>query len=226
MGETFYFSHDYTARSDVKIKSLIRKHGFVGYGIYWALVEDLYINENSIPANVEDIAHDYRVEDEVIRSILNDFGLFVVTDGNLSSNSVQRRLDLRNEKSLKASLSAKKRWDNANALPPQSDSNAIKESKIKESKENNDSEEAIASPDPVPTNPDFLRFVAWQKENAPTLLTMKEPFTEAQFDKLKKKYHYSRIVDICQRMHNNEPLKKKYKSAYLTFLNCVKLDEK
>lgn len=76
------------------------------------------------------------------------------------------------------------------------------------------------------TNDNFLKFLAWQKENTPTLLAMKEPFTEAQFEKLKKKYHYSRIIEICQRMHNYNPLLKKYKSAYLTFINWVKLDEK
>ena len=40
--ETFYFSHDYNARNDIKIKKLILKHGFCGYGIFWAIIEDLY----------------------------------------------------------------------------------------------------------------------------------------------------------------------------------------
>ena len=44
MKDTFYFPHDYNSRTDEKIKLLIRKHGIEGYGIFWAIVEDLYNN--------------------------------------------------------------------------------------------------------------------------------------------------------------------------------------
>ena len=40
MKNTFYFSHDYNARNDIKIKKLIAKHGYLGYGIFWAIIED------------------------------------------------------------------------------------------------------------------------------------------------------------------------------------------
>jgi len=76
------------------------------------------------------------------------------------------------------------------------------------------------------TNENFLKFQAWQKENTPTLLQMKEPFTEKQFEKMKTKWHWTYIAEMCQRMHNYQPLLKKYKSAYLTFTNWVKLNEK
>jgi len=46
--ETFYFSHDYAARADDKIKSLIYSFGWAGYGIYWAIIEDLYLNANAL----------------------------------------------------------------------------------------------------------------------------------------------------------------------------------
>jgi len=46
--ETFYFSHDYTARSDEKIKNLIYDFGYEGYGIYWSLIEELYQNNLEI----------------------------------------------------------------------------------------------------------------------------------------------------------------------------------
>ena len=41
--DTFYFSHDYNARNDEKIKRLIRKHGMQGYGVFWSIVEDYII---------------------------------------------------------------------------------------------------------------------------------------------------------------------------------------
>ena len=132
--DTFYFSHDYNARNDIKIKRLIAKHKFTGYGIYWAIVEELYNNANALPLDYECISFDLNIEIELLKSIINDFDLFVVDNGFFGSLSVQRRLEQRNEKSLKARESANKRWgntkDDANAMQMQSDSNDIKERKV------------------------------------------------------------------------------------------------
>jgi len=148
---TFYFSHDYTARSDIKIKKLIATYGMLGYGIYWSLVEDLYHNNNKLEDNPALLSYDYRCAREVLESIINDFDLFIVKDGFISSQSIQKRLDERNDKVQKAKLSASKRWEkkpenaekvesqcdtDANAMRTQCDRNAIKESKVKESKVN------------------------------------------------------------------------------------------
>lgn len=140
MKDTFFFSHDYNTRTDAKIKKLVIKHGMAGYGIFWAIVEDLYNNANALRMDCEDIAVELRTKKSIVESILFDFGLFNVNEGVISSNSVQNRLDKRIEKSNKAAESAQARWEkkkleDANALRPQSDSNAIKESKGKESKQ-------------------------------------------------------------------------------------------
>ncbi len=133
--ETFYFSHDYTAKSDEKIKNLIYEFGYEGYGIYWSLIEELYQNANALQTNYKRIAFDMRVDENTIKSIIENFDLFVVENGFFGSLSVQRRLDMRNDKSSKARESAQKRWSkDANALPTQSEGNAIKESKVNENK--------------------------------------------------------------------------------------------
>jgi len=138
MKETYYFTHDYNARSDSKIKNLIRRHQMLGYGIYWAIIEDLYQNANALPLDYEGIAFDLHTDKKIVESVINDFDLFVKDADSFGSLSVQRRLNERNEKSNKARLSALERWNkNANALPTQSDSNAIKERKEKERKEKN-----------------------------------------------------------------------------------------
>jgi hypothetical protein len=134
--ETYYFSHDYTARTDAKIKKLLQKHGYLGYGLYWALIEDLYLNENCIQYDIECIAFDLRTNEMIIESIINDFNLFELSNNTFSSISVQKRMEKRNEKSERASLSAFKRWNNANAMQTQCDSNALNESKVNESKLN------------------------------------------------------------------------------------------
>jgi hypothetical protein len=139
MKDTFYFSHDYNTRFDEKIKRLLMKHGMLGYGCYWSIIEDLYNNANEMRLDCERIAFELRVNCDVINSILNDFDLFQIDTDTISSKSVQRRLDERNEKSTSARKSAIKRWEkyerNANALRTQSEGYAIKERKGKEIKD-------------------------------------------------------------------------------------------
>ena len=137
--DTFYFSHDYNCRNDEKIKFLIRKHGMLGYGVFWAIIEDLYNNANALRTDCDGISYDLRVHSEVVQSVLHDFGLFVFEGENFGSMSVQKRIDERDSKSKKASQNARKRWvsnvNDANAMPPHSERNAIKERKGKEIKE-------------------------------------------------------------------------------------------
>jgi hypothetical protein len=132
--DTFYFSHDYNARNDEKIKRLIRKHGMQGYGVFWSIVEDLYNNANALRMDYEGIAYDLRSDSDLVASVVNDFDLFIFNGDYFGSNSVQERLEQRNDKSAKARKSASYRWENANALQTQSDSNAKKERKGKEIK--------------------------------------------------------------------------------------------
>ena len=133
--DTFYFSHDYNSRNDEKIKFLLRKHGFNGYGLFWAIIEDLYNNANALRTDYEGIAYDFRVDVSLIESIIKDFDLFVFEADTFGSLSVQKRIDERDSKSVKARESAHKRWTNANAMQSQCEGNAIKESKGKEIKE-------------------------------------------------------------------------------------------
>jgi len=136
MKDTFYFSHDYNSRTDLKIKKLIKEKGMRGYGCFWAIIEDLYNNANALQTDYESIAYELREDAEFIKSLVCEYDLFCFEDDFFGSKSVERRLNERNEKSTKARESALSRWNkserNTNALPPQSDSNAIKERKGKE----------------------------------------------------------------------------------------------
>lgn len=126
-------------------------HGYQGYGIFWALIEDLYQNANSIETDYELIAYDLRVDVVLVQSIINDFDLFQVQDDYFSSISIERRMSHRIDKSLKAKENAERRWNknatamqtqcdgNAMAMQTQCDSNAIKERKGKEIKERKES---------------------------------------------------------------------------------------
>ena len=120
----YYFSHDYAARSDDKIKALIRRYGMAGYGVFWAIVEDLYLNSNVMRADVEGIAFDLRVDPETVRGVLHDFDLFQHDADKFGSTSIERRLEEREAKAIKARKSALSRWGDANAMRTQCERNA------------------------------------------------------------------------------------------------------
>jgi len=111
MKKTYYFSHDYNARTDVKTKALIMELGMEGYGLYWCLIEDLYNNNNQLPLNVKGIAYDLRTSIGKIEKVLNDFELFIISNNIISNESVGKRLKIRDDKSEKGRVSALKRWD-------------------------------------------------------------------------------------------------------------------
>ena len=172
--DTFYFSHDYNTRNDIKIKKLISKHGYLGFGIFWAIVEDLYNNANALPTDYDCIAYELRTTEEVIKSIILDFELFVVKDGFFGSISIENRINERNAKSIKARESANLRWNknkaDANALPTQSECNAIKERKEKERKEkeskvNKTKEEKIFTPPTVSEVEEYFFENGYSKES-------------------------------------------------------------
>lgn len=131
-----YFSHDYNARNDLNMKKLFMGEGLSGIGLYWCLVEMLYEKNGYIDLDyIPIIAFDLRTTEETVHRVIDNYELFCKNDTHFFSNSVLKRLEMRNEKSEKAKISANARWNNANAMRTHSESNAIKENKIKENKE-------------------------------------------------------------------------------------------
>jgi len=144
MKETFYFSHDYTTRADEKIKQLLYHTGMEGYGVYWSIIEDLYQNNNSLRCDYDRLSYDYRCSSDLVEKVIKSFELFSIDDFTFSSISIQKRLELREAKSLKAKQSAEKRWgSNAKASKSHKGRNAIKESKVKDNILNIDSSKLL-----------------------------------------------------------------------------------
>lgn len=136
--EAYYFSHDSNARNDPKILSLLQKEGWAGYGLYWALIEMLRDDpEYRLKTQYDVYAFALRTDIERIKNVVEGFGLFVVDGDFFFSESLIRRMKIREEKSGKARESAMHRWNkvrnDANAMRTHSEGNAIKERKRKES---------------------------------------------------------------------------------------------
>ena len=156
--QAYYFSHDSNAFNDPRILAMRCQYKLEGYGAYWAIIEMLRDEEDyqidiSQVFSFDAIAlrlHCDRTEfaEQFINDCINKFKLFESDGTYFWSNSLRRRMLIKDEKTKKARASAEARWrkkpnnnsvDDANAMQTQCEGNAIKESKVKEKKENNTS---------------------------------------------------------------------------------------
>lgn len=138
--EAYYFSHDSNAKDDPKILQLRMELGWEGYGLFWALIE-LLRNESDyrMRTHYKSIAFALQTQEDTIKKLINDFDLFVIDEQCFWSESLLKRMELKEERSEKARESAKKRWNqnnDANAMRTHSEGNAdamqLKERKAKE----------------------------------------------------------------------------------------------
>ena len=128
-----YFNHDSNARMDLKLITLRSVGGFEFYGIYFALLELLFTEENKICTNQYDIlAYGLQCDPEKLRAVVEDFDLFVIEDNCFYSKRLNTHIEEINLKSKKAKESVSKRWNNTNVIRTNNDSNT---SKVKYSKE-------------------------------------------------------------------------------------------
>ena len=121
---TNYFSHDSNARNDEKVIRLRMKHNAAGYGVYFMILERLREETNYM--SVKDynmIAFDLRVDAALVKSVIEDFGLFVFTDDGkyFYSDSFKRRMDikdtLRRQRSEGGKIGMEKRWNKRKTTP-------------------------------------------------------------------------------------------------------------
>lgn len=135
---TNYFSHDHSARNDIKLQKLIMEMNYEGLGFFWCIVEMLYEQGGKIElSQCQSIAFALRTDSDKIKQVIDL--VFEQDDTYFWSESILNRLKIQKEKSKLAKISAEKRWDNeakkgiakpyAKAMPTHSEGNAIKEKK-------------------------------------------------------------------------------------------------
>ena len=140
-----YFNHDSTARNDYRIIKMRAKLGMESYGIFWAVLELLFTEENKLCIDDYDsLAFGLQCDSAVLKQVIEDFDLFVVEDGCFYSRRLNKHIEEINSKSIKAKENASKRWNNANAKDSHSQRNAsrvevkVDKSKVKKSNYYND----------------------------------------------------------------------------------------
>lgn len=148
---TNYFSHDSNARNDEKLVRLRMKQGAAGYGVYFMMLERLREEANYMSAkDYNMIAFDLRVDAAIVKSVVEDFGLFTFTDDGkcFYSDSFTRRMNikdtLRRQRSEGGKIGMRNRW--------QKDQTAESKTKGKQNKDEK-SKPKPATPKPAPASP-------------------------------------------------------------------------
>jgi len=243
---TCYFPHDANARNSDKLIRLRMRHKAAGYGVFFMILERL--REEPDYMSVKDynmIAFDLREDASLIKSVIEDFGLFVFTeDGKyFYSESFKQRMGFKDEKSRKRSEAGKLgmaiRWGNNNNITnnPNIDNIVItKEEKNitikgKERKEKKNIKKESAYADKKENDfdlkqegirTDYAKFLIWVDTNTPAVKKIQRQITQEEFIKLKQKYNTIQITDILEKIDNYKDAPKKYTSVYRTFLNWAK----
>lgn len=117
-----YFRHDYNARNDIKLQSVITKHGAVGIGVYWIIVEMLYQNGGELPLDIaRNISVAYFTDFKVVESVINDFDLFE-NDGNVFwSVRIRQTIDNTKKVSDARKAASRQRWSRKQEKPENPD---------------------------------------------------------------------------------------------------------
>lgn len=141
-----YFSHDFNARNDIKLKKVIANLGIQGIGLYWCIIECLYENDGYLSFDdIDLLSYELRTDKDLILNLIENFDLFKKNNKNkFYSQSVLNRLEEIESKSRKNRENALKRWNKNDTNEMQTESNStatalqpqcyIKEKIIKENK--------------------------------------------------------------------------------------------
>lgn len=98
-----YFPHQYNAHDDEKLQRVVIDHGLVGYAVFFLLLE--YLGQKKDRALTKDfykvLAWNYRIDEKIVRSVVEDYDLFEVSDNQFSSGGLNARMAILDEKIAK-----------------------------------------------------------------------------------------------------------------------------
>ena len=95
-----YIPHEVSMRNTTEVMNLIENEGMAGYGIYWALLEylrtqDDYVGDLRV---LKSLARQLKTKLAKIESVLNSYGLFIVTDYTFRSRKLESAMKPLEEK--------------------------------------------------------------------------------------------------------------------------------
>ena len=113
--QSLWFRHDFNASSDEKIVRLLMKKGVSGYGVYWLLIEELAkANNLELACSYDELAYKLHTKESLVKSIVEDFELFVVNDGKFYTQRLRSDMEEMTRSKEKRSNAGKKGGGNPN----------------------------------------------------------------------------------------------------------------
>lgn len=150
-----YFPHQYNAHDDEKLQRVVIDHGLVGYAVFFLLLE--YLGQKKDRALTKDfykvLAWNYRIDEDIVRSVVEDYDLFEVSDNQFSSCGLNARMAILDEKIAKrraaGAMGGQKKAENrsktlANSRQSSSNASDLLENSVANSKQNYSN--ALANP--------------------------------------------------------------------------------
>jgi len=130
--KSLYFPHDANARFDLKCIELIRRHGYEGYGIYFAILEYLFTQDGYMPDDNSVITAvlPYVITDKIteIKNTLFELNLLQKKDNSVIFSerlcyTIRQQKSIKSKKSEAGKKGMNTRWNRDNSvitelLPP------------------------------------------------------------------------------------------------------------
>lgn len=211
MKDAYYFSHDNNARNDIKIRAMMTKYGYEGYGIFWALIEMMHESgAGELP--LEDylymaIQREFNGCSTDVKQFINDcitiFKLFETDGEKFWSNSLKRRMEMHKKRREQARVAGKRSAEIRKLQALETD---VQRTFNDRSTESNKGKERKG------------KEIIYRKIQHLTLTTQ-------EYEKLVEAHGKAAVEDILDQMENYAKLKN-YKSAYLTANNWLKRRKK
>lgn len=153
-----YFPHKSNSRYSSNVLRMRMSHGCSGYGVYYMLLERLreepeYIGE----CDYGMLGFEFGADAELVRAVVEDFGLFMLTDDGLHfySPELMESMKVKDAKKTKARESARARWNKKPAsADADTDNVAVSDADPSPSSQPQTSQpEPIRQPEPVRQEP-------------------------------------------------------------------------
>lgn|GEM_PF-5712324 len=104
-----FFKHDVRAARDPKCSKLIQALGWEGYGLFWGVLEALFEADRcELEYNLPNLSWRFHCDSEMIRAVIEDFGLFEIHNGRFWSNRAKKRFQEYEKRTHRCSVAGRR----------------------------------------------------------------------------------------------------------------------
>ena len=160
-----YFSHKSNTHNNPKILELRIRHGMSGYGVYFYLLEKL-VEGNNCSLDYQSLAYEIHVEVELLKSVIEDFGLFTISEDGKSFSSIELKEQYEQKDSIrKKRAEAGRAGGLAKAKNKKKETVANAKETVANAKEEKETEKEKVSPTPPIKEKDKEKEMSYQTDS-------------------------------------------------------------